>query len=136
MSVLTHAVLYRTAAARPDRFGFLSFSIACVLTRIVETVSKNETVSFLELRDLHADIEKTAPTNLTVMIRGERGTGKELVAREIHLKSNRTGPFIRVNCASLPEARRGQSRAQWKCSKKGAAIYEQNEFARRTTRPT
>ena len=103
MSVLTHAVLYRTAAARPDRFGFLSFSIACVLTRIVETVSKNETVSFLELRDLHADIEKTAPTNLTVMIRGERGTGKELVAREIHLKSNRTGPFIRVNCASLPE---------------------------------
>ena len=53
---------------------------------------------------LRADIQATAPTNMTVMIRGERGTGKELVAREIHLRSNRAGgPFIRVNCASLPE---------------------------------
>ena len=56
------------------------------------------------MEDLRADIMKTAPTDLTVMIRGERGTGKELVARDIHLKSKRaTGPFVRVNCASLPE---------------------------------
>src|SRR5207237_6616499 len=56
------------------------------------------------MEDLHADIETTARTEMTVVIRGERGTGKELVAREIHLQSNRaTGPFIRVNCASLPE---------------------------------
>jgi hypothetical protein len=54
-----------------------------------------------EMRD---EIEKTARTNLTVMIRGERGTGKDMVAREIHLRSNRAGrPFIKVNCASLPE---------------------------------
>jgi transcriptional regulator with PAS, ATPase and Fis domain len=54
--------------------------------------------------DLRADIQRTAPTDLTVMIRGERGTGKELVAREIHLKSNRSsGPFVHMNCASLPE---------------------------------
>ncbi len=50
------------------------------------------------------EIDSTAQTDLTVIIQGERGTGKELVAREIHLKSSRAaGPFIRVNCASLPE---------------------------------
>jgi len=53
---------------------------------------------------LRADIQATAPTDMTVMLRGERGTGKELVAREIHLKSTRAkGPFIRMNCANLPE---------------------------------
>src|SRR5438093_4475074 len=53
-----------------------------------------------ELRD---EVQKVARTNLTVMIRGERGTGKDLVAGEIHLKSNRAGSFIRVNCVGLPE---------------------------------
>jgi two-component system, NtrC family, response regulator AtoC len=53
-----------------------------------------------ELRD---EVRKVACTNLTVMILGERGTGKDLVASEIHLKSNRTGSFVRVNCAGLPE---------------------------------
>jgi transcriptional regulator with PAS, ATPase and Fis domain len=56
------------------------------------------------MEEMRADIEKTASTGLTVMIRGERGTGKELVAREIHMKSNRAGgPFVCVNCASLQD---------------------------------
>src|SRR5712691_5015397 len=57
-----------------------------------------------KMQGTRVEIETMAPTNMNVMIRGERGTGKELVAQEIHLKSNRaTGPFISVNCASLPE---------------------------------
>jgi transcriptional regulator with PAS, ATPase and Fis domain len=52
---------------------------------------------------LREDVRNIACTGLTVMILGERGTGKDQVANEIHLKSNRPGPFIRVNCASLPE---------------------------------
>jgi len=49
-------------------------------------------------------IEFVAPTDATVLITGESGVGKELVAREIHrLGSRRDRPMIRVNCASIPE---------------------------------
>jgi transcriptional regulator with PAS, ATPase and Fis domain len=53
---------------------------------------------------LRGEIDEVACTDLAVMIRGERGTGKDVVAREIHRKSKRAGgPFIRVNCGALPE---------------------------------
>jgi len=48
-------------------------------------------------------IEKVAPTNTRVLITGENGTGKELVAHWLHEKSNRcAAPFIEVNCAAIP----------------------------------
>jgi DNA-binding NtrC family response regulator len=48
-------------------------------------------------------IERVAPTNTRVLITGENGTGKELVAHWLHEKSNRsTNPFIEVNCAAIP----------------------------------
>jgi len=49
-------------------------------------------------------LQAIAPTKATVLVTGDSGTGKELVAREIHINSpRRNGPFIKVNCAAMPE---------------------------------
>ena len=55
-------------------------------------------------RKLLKTITQVAPTDSTVLIQGENGTGKELVASQIYLKSNRrNNPFIRINCPGIPE---------------------------------
>jgi len=55
------------------------------------------------LRGVLAQVTKVAPTDSTVLILGETGTGKELIARAIHKRSSRsTRAFIRVNCAAIP----------------------------------
>ena len=54
------------------------------------------------LRRMLCQVSKVAPTDATVLISGETGTGKELIARAIHSRSNRsTRAFIRVNCAAM-----------------------------------
>jgi transcriptional regulator with AAA-type ATPase domain len=51
-----------------------------------------------------APLKLAAPSDLPVVLEGETGTGKEVVARSLHRWSGRPGPFLAVNCAALPEA--------------------------------
>jgi DNA-binding NtrC family response regulator len=73
-----------------------------VLKKVVKLQSQMIGVSapMLEVKDM---IEKVAPTSARVLITGENGTGKELVARQLHELSPRSrNPFIEVNCAAIP----------------------------------
>jgi DNA-binding NtrC family response regulator len=55
------------------------------------------------LRALLDQVRTVAPTGATVLIEGETGTGKELIARSIHMNSERRRrPFVKVNCAAIP----------------------------------
>lgn len=57
------------------------------------------------MQEVYKAIGRVAPKNVTVLIRGESGSGKELVARAIYHHSDRDeGPFLAVNCAAIPEA--------------------------------
>lgn len=56
------------------------------------------------MQTVYSRVRKAAPTRSTILIRGETGTGKELIARAIHDASDRADkPFIAVNCAAIPE---------------------------------
>ncbi|MBO6586701.1 MAG: sigma-54-dependent Fis family transcriptional regulator [Gracilimonas sp.] len=68
------------------------------LPKVQEIIGESKAIS--KIKTL---IEKVAPTQSRVLITGENGTGKELVAKWIHEKSPRsTGPFVEVNCAAIP----------------------------------
>ncbi len=69
------------------------------VTSAFELIGQSKTI--IELKEM---IRIVAPTNAWILIMGENGTGKELVARSIHYQSKRARrPFIEVNCAAIPE---------------------------------
>ncbi len=58
-----------------------------------------------QIRDLIAKVERVADTPVNILITGETGTGKELIAKMIHFNSSRReGPFVVLNCSALPES--------------------------------
>ncbi len=70
----------------------------CVEDRFEEIIGDSP-----EMESVLAEVERVAPTDSTVLVLGETGTGKELIARAIHNISSRCGrPFIKLNCAAIP----------------------------------
>jgi two-component system, NtrC family, nitrogen regulation response regulator NtrX len=68
------------------------------VSKLYEIVGESDSI-----RQVKEMIDKVAPTEARVLITGANGTGKELVAHQIHEKSHRTkGPFVEVNCAAIP----------------------------------
>ena len=68
------------------------------VSKVQEMIGESEVI-----RKIKETIEKVAPTDARVMIIGDNGSGKELVARWLHEKSNRAdGPLVEVNCAAIP----------------------------------
>lgn len=68
------------------------------ISRVQEIVGESEAI-----RKIKETIEKVAPTDARVLVTGQNGTGKELVARWLHEKSLRAnGPIVEVNCAAIP----------------------------------
>jgi DNA-binding NtrC family response regulator len=65
---------------------------------------KNIVARSAKMQEVLAVVERVAPTNSTVLLGGESGVGKDLIARAIHQHSRRAaGPFIKINCTAIPE---------------------------------
>src|SRR5438309_3310035 len=78
--------------------GVASIEQGCVENRFEEIIGDSPA-----LESVLAEVERVAPTDSTVLVLGETGTGKELIARAIHHISPRCGrPFIKLNCAAIP----------------------------------
>lgn len=74
-------------------------------TALKKKIAKRHTIigDAASIKKVHELIDKVAPTNARVLITGENGTGKELVAHNLHQKSHRSkAPFVEVNCAAIP----------------------------------
>src|SRR5713226_7084762 len=115
--------LARYNPVRDDQGLIIRWYVACTDIddrKRIEDRMRNETIALREdldrasmfeeivgsssaLRSVLAQVAKVAQTDSTVLILGETGTGKELVARAVHKRSRRaSGAFIRVNCAAIP----------------------------------
>jgi len=73
-------------------------------TRLEEQTYGDILGSCEAMKDIFRKIDKVANTDISVLVTGETGTGKELIAHEVHRRSSRkNGPFIAINCGAIPE---------------------------------
>jgi len=99
---MSNTLEHREVVKLKDRFA----DDTIYLSRELQRIAGDEIVgSDLGLRDVMRQVGQVAPTESPVMLTGETGVGKDVIANAIHLSSpRRDGPFIAVNCGAIPEA--------------------------------
>jgi formate hydrogenlyase transcriptional activator len=99
--VVENALAYRQIGEPNDEFAFEKL---CLEDEIRSVMNFEEIVGrSAALRHVLKQVETVAPTDSTVLIYGETGTGKELVARALHnLSPRRSNAFVKLNCATIP----------------------------------
>ena len=97
---------YFKAESVADRLLELQTQVEQLRSSVSESNSDENLIGdSASFKQAHEMIAKVAPSQLTLMLLGETGVGKEMFARELHRLSNRSqGPFVAVNCAAIPEA--------------------------------
>jgi two-component system NtrC family response regulator len=94
----------KTVVKRANYVQGLEKELKALQTQLEADSYCNIIGSSREMQEIFSAIRKVSTTDIPVLITGESGTGKELVARAIHLQSQRgNGPFITINCGAIPE---------------------------------
>jgi len=103
--VMAQALNFRIRLA--ERFSLLEAENERLQQQISTSITKPKGIigNASTMQAVYANISQVAPTQATVLIRGESGVGKELVAKEIHKQSERADkPFVKFNCAALSDS--------------------------------
>ncbi len=87
-----------------ERTRLLSENLRLRRSVQVQEAFKNIVGRSVAMQKIYEIIKMVAPTDMTVLLRGESGTGKDLIARAIHeLSARKSGPYVAVNCPTVPE---------------------------------
>ena len=97
------------SATRSRTSGSAATSRGCAASSSRRPGSRRSSATSPAMREVFSMVEQVADADATVLLRGETGTGKELVARAIHRRSpRRDRPFVAVNCTAIPQRPHGE----------------------------
>ena len=103
-NIAGNIITYRDRSKEIE-FDRIKFEISRLRNELEKTYSFSGIIAKSpKMQEVFTLIQRAAESNITVLIQGENGTGKELVAKSTHFNSDRkTGPFVVVNCAAIPD---------------------------------